>query len=48
MICPRWTAHWPVNETRSGCVSHQLERAIVHSAAREKSETSWQPSIIVQ
>jgi len=42
------TAHCPVNGTRPGWVSHHSVKAVVHSAARAKSEISWQPSIIVQ
>ena len=45
MIWPRCTAHWPVKGTSPGWASIQAVRALVHSAARPKSETSWQASI---
>ena len=48
MIWPRCNEHWPVYGTRPGCASHHLVKARVHDAAREKSETSWQASIMEQ
>jgi hypothetical protein len=48
MIWPRCSEHCPVNGTRLGCSSHHRVNAIVHEAAREKSDNSWHASIMEQ
>ena len=34
--------------TRLGCASHHCVKAMVHEAAREKSDNSWHASIMEQ
>ena len=46
-FCPS-TRHVPVNASISGCCSHHLEKATVHSRARLNAYTCWQASITLQ
>jgi hypothetical protein len=48
MISARCRRHVPVKLTMSGCCSHHVVSAAVHSWARRGSYAAWQPMITPQ
>jgi hypothetical protein len=47
-ISDRCSRQWPKNPIASGCASHHVLSASVHSRARSSAYTCWQPQMTLQ